>query len=43
MTFSSSQIENILEILHEEVVPAQGCTEPIAIAYTAAKADRSNT
>ncbi|MEA3512113.1 MAG: L-serine ammonia-lyase, iron-sulfur-dependent, subunit alpha [Campylobacterota bacterium] len=28
---------NILEILHEEVVPAQGCTEPIAIAFTAAK------
>ena len=27
-----------LTILSEEVVPAQGCTEPIAIAYTAAKA-----
>ncbi len=38
MKFTSQQIENILEILHEEVVPAQGCTEPIAIAYTAAKA-----
>lgn len=27
-----------LEILKEELVPALGCTEPIAIAYTAAKA-----
>jgi L-cysteine desulfidase len=30
--------KEILQILHEEVVPAQGCTEPIAIAYVAAKA-----
>ena len=28
----------VLNILEEEVVPAQGCTEPIAIAFTAAKA-----
>ena len=27
-----------LRILHEELVPAMGCTEPIAIAYAAAKA-----
>ncbi len=27
-----------LEILHEELVPAMGCTEPIAIAYAAARA-----
>ncbi len=27
-----------LDILHEELVPAMGCTEPIAIAYAAAKA-----
>lgn len=27
-----------LNILHEELVPAMGCTEPIAIAYAAAKA-----
>ncbi|MEA1914725.1 MAG: L-serine ammonia-lyase, iron-sulfur-dependent, subunit alpha [Campylobacterota bacterium] len=38
MNFSAQTVDNILEILHEEVVPAQGCTEPIAIAYTAAKA-----
>lgn len=31
-------VENVMKILEEEVVPAQGCTEPIAIAYTAAKA-----
>ena len=29
---------NYLEILREELVPAMGCTEPIAIAYCAAKA-----
>ena len=29
---------NYLEILREELVPAMGCTEPIAIAYAAAKA-----
>lgn len=28
----------ILNILEEEVVPAEGCTEPIALAYVAAKA-----
>ena len=27
-----------VEILKEELVPASGCTEPIAIAYCAAKA-----
>ena len=29
--------EKILNILQEEIVPAEGCTEPIAIAYAAAK------
>jgi len=36
--FSNDTIDNVLKILHEEVVPAQGCTEPIALAFTAAKA-----
>ncbi len=30
--------QNYIDILKEELVPAQGCTEPIAIAYAAAKA-----
>lgn len=32
--------ENMLKILEEELVVAQGCTEPIAAAYTAAVATR---
>ena len=27
-----------LDILEEELIPAMGCTEPIAIAYAAARA-----
>lgn len=30
--------QNYLKILQEELVPALGCTEPIAIAFAAAKA-----
>jgi len=30
--------QTILNILDEEVVPAEGCTEPIALAYVAARA-----
>ena len=29
---------NYINILQQELVPALGCTEPIAIAYAAAKA-----
>jgi len=31
-------IEKVLEIIKEEIVPAEGCTEPIALAYVCAKA-----
>lgn len=30
--------EQVLRILYDEIVPAEGCTEPIALAYTASKA-----
>ena len=30
--------EYVIKILKEEIVPAEGCTEPVAIAYVAAKA-----
>jgi L-cysteine desulfidase len=30
--------ERYLQLLQEELIPALGCTEPIAIAYAAAKA-----
>ena len=30
--------EDYISILKEELVPALGCTEPIAIAYASAKA-----
>ena len=30
--------QTYLDILKEELVPAMGCTEPIAVAYAAAKA-----
>ncbi len=33
-----SKMETYLDILREELVPAMGCTEPIAIAYAAALA-----
>lgn len=38
MAISQKQYENYLSILRHELIPALGCTEPIAIAFAAAKA-----
>ena len=38
MKSSDLKYKNYMQILKEELVPAMGCTEPIAIAYAAAKA-----
>ena len=35
---TQEKIEQYVKILQEELVPAMGCTEPIALAYAAAKA-----
>lgn len=35
---TDSRYQNYIQVLREELVPAMGCTEPIAIAYGAAKA-----
>lgn len=38
MTHNSIYEQPYIQILNEELLPAMGCTEPIAIAYAAAKA-----
>jgi len=38
MLTTDARYSNFIQILREELVPAMGCTEPIAIAYGAAKA-----
>ena len=38
MTKDDTRYKNYVQILKEELRPAMGCTEPIAIAYAAAKA-----
>ena len=38
MKLSENDFKNYTAILREELIPAMGCTEPIAIAYAAAKA-----
>jgi len=38
MTATDTKYNQYLQILREELIPAMGCTEPIAMAYAAAKA-----
>ena len=38
MTKDNLKYSAFIDILKEELVPAMGCTEPIALAYGAAKA-----
>lgn len=38
MVLSKEKYQNYVSILKEELIPALGCTEPIAIAYASAKA-----
>ncbi|WP_300457898.1 L-serine ammonia-lyase, iron-sulfur-dependent, subunit alpha [Desulfobacula sp.] len=38
MDNTDNRYRDYLDILHEELVPAMGCTEPIAVAYAAARA-----
>ena len=38
MKRTDSRYSDYIKILKEELMPAMGCTEPIAIAYAAAKA-----
>ena len=38
MNKTDAEYQSYVQILREELIPAQGCTEPIAIAYAAAKA-----
>lgn len=37
MNKQSKTYQAYVQILKEELIPAMGCTEPIAIAYAAAK------
>lgn len=38
MERSDLRYQAYVEILKEELIPAMGCTEPIALAYAAARA-----
>ena len=38
MTKDNKKYQAYVQILNEELIPAMGCTEPIALAYAGAKA-----
>ena len=38
MSFDQNLINKVIDLFKNEVIPAEGCTEPIAIAYATAKA-----
>ena len=38
MKTNDPRYSNYLDVLKEELIPAMGCTEPVAIAFAAAKA-----
>ena len=38
MKRSDKEYKNYVSILNEELLPAMGCTEPVAVAYATAKA-----
>ena len=38
MNKTDEKYQAFVQILKEELIPAMGCTEPIALAYAAAKA-----
>ena len=38
MDKTDQRYHHFVQILREELVPAMGCTEPVALAYCAAKA-----
>lgn len=37
MKRTDNEYKNYVSILNEELLPAMGCTEPVAVAYAAAK------
>ena len=43
MKRNDEKYQAYIQILKEELVPAMGCTEPIALAYAAAKAREGDT
>jgi L-cysteine desulfidase len=38
MNIDKNLMTSVIKLLHNEIIPAEGCTEPIAIAYATAKA-----